>query len=90
MGYRVSVADDALLGNVLISSLWRLHFFLFGCFFDYKTFMLIIIAKNLIYKGILPSLNFCEETLQPKGKLFYIVKIFITFPSSASTDVYLD
>ena len=52
--------------------------------------MLIIIAKNLIYKGILPSLNFCEETLQPKGKLFYIVKIFITFPSSASTAVYLD
>ena len=69
------MADDALLGNVLISSLWRLHLLLFGCLFDYKTFMFIIIAKSLIYKGILLSLNFCEETFQPKRKLFYIVTL---------------
>lgn len=63
MGYRVSVADDALLGNVLISSLRRLHLLLFGCLLDDKAFMLIIIAKSLISKGMLLSLNFCEEIL---------------------------
>ena len=41
--------------------------------------MLIIIAKSLIYKGILLSLNFCEETQQRKGKLFYIVTLSSLF-----------
>ena len=37
--------------------------------------MLIIIAKSLIYNEILLFLNFCEETLQAKSKLFYMVTL---------------
>ena len=84
---------------------------LVACLIRRKILMLIIIAKSLICNEILLFLNFCEEILQAKSKLFYIVtlscflmdlsygdvriyliilKIFITFPSSASTEVYPD
>ena len=50
-------------------------FCLVACLIRRKILMLIIIAKSLIYNEILLFLNFCEETLQGKSKLFYIVTL---------------